>query len=394
LIGIRRGVDGGLAVVMDLDQNVPPRAFALAYPARGAVLQDQAIGVSSGGRFLAVLVGNALVVHDLESGRCVGSAELPAEAADIFTCKELVFSPDGRRLATMTAPGGGQPLPPQRTVELETYDVATAKRLHRLEVPEPTRLLDVSPDGSLLLSGDDHSGLESYSRLDVWSPRLGRHVAGWRPTPIDATFSELVTWAGFVDKRHVLVLDSSYLTLWQLPECRPVYTIATKLAPSLSPNRKYFVERKQGLIRDSLSGAALVQLAGFGLGVPASLLDTAFTPDGQQVVGVTVDGPQSAVVRWDFATGKRLHEFSIPSTQFNRLALLGDRGLLLLAQPYLAQHGIVQVDRQQQQIVTRLQAGGVHAASPDGIYWRTDVILEGSGGAYFARGFGPEDFSW
>jgi hypothetical protein len=285
-------------------------------------------------------------------------------------------------------------LPPQRSVLLEIYEIASGKRSHQLEVPDSIHLLDASSDGSLLLTGDDQTGLGEYGRIDVWSLKLGRHAAGWRPAPMEASSADLCRWAAFVDKRHVLTLNSAGLTLWRLPECRAVYTLSTFEQPSLSANRKYFVERKKFLIRDSITGAALVKLGGSGDNKHLGLLDAAFTADGKRLIGVTFGGASNSVVQWNVTDGQVVDEFAIPPAQFDHVALLGDRGLLLMHQPELASHGLIQIDRQQQQLVAQLKGNGAHAASPDGTYWRTDFVQDGRSGAYFACGFDMAGFSW
>ncbi len=286
------------------------------------------------------------------------------------------------------------PLPPQRSVLLEAYDIASGKRLHQLEVPDSIHLLDASSDGSLLLTGDDQTGLGEFGRIDVWSLKLGRHAAGWRPAPMEASSADLCRWAAFVDRRHVLTLNSAGLTLWRLPECRSVYTLTTSDPPSLSANRKYLVERKKFLIRDAITGAALVKLGGSDGNEHLGILDAAFIADGKRLIGVTHDGASNSVVQWDVADGKIVDEFAIPPAQFNRLALLGDRGILLMLQPELAGHGLVQIDRRQRQLVAQLKGNGAHAASPDGTYWRTEFVPDEHSGAYFARGFDMASFSW
>ena len=148
------------------------------------------------------------------------------------------------------------PLSPAREVALETYDLISGGRQHRLEVPESAQLLDISPDGTLLLTGDSLPGSGGYSRFDVWAPKLGKHAAGWQPVGPESDFGSVATWAGFVDKRHILVRTPAQLTCWQLPECRQVYAVSSNTPPTFSPNRKQFLDRQHALIRDAASGRA------------------------------------------------------------------------------------------------------------------------------------------
>lgn len=286
------------------------------------------------------------------------------------------------------------PLTPERDVALETYDLASGKRLHRLSVPERSNLLDVSPDGSLLLTGDELYGSGGYSRLDVWAPRTGKHAAGWLPLPQETDFHDAVSWARFVDKRYVLVLGQQRLVCWQLPECRQMYAIASDAQPCLSANRKLLLERRSGLIRDSLSGKAFGKLEGVPSERLVSLLDAAFSADGKTITGVAAGNSSNTVVRWDAVSGKILSEFAIPPIQFMRVALIGDRGLLLLGHSSVSTHGGTLVDLEQKQAVSSHSASGVHGLSPDGSFWRTDFAIVDKNGAYFAQGFRQDDFAW
>lgn len=139
-----------------------------------------------------------------------------------------------------------EPLGPERTARLDFYDLVTASKTQSLELPGRSRLYDVSPDGSLVLTGD----LIDSSRLDIWAPKLTPHHAlGFKPGSVYD--------ARFVDKRHLLVLDNEkYVTLWRLPACEPVYRRESFFRIQLSPTRKYWTDYSGNVI-DSMTGKAL-----------------------------------------------------------------------------------------------------------------------------------------
>ncbi|HTN77695.1 MAG TPA: hypothetical protein VL096_20700, partial [Pirellulaceae bacterium] len=100
LVGIRTASNE--AVVMDLAQAAQPRVFSLARPTPHARLHAEAVGVSPSGKYLAAIMGGRLVIHDLASGNCVGTSQLPSGALDEFGgCKEIVFSRDGKQIAAL-----------------------------------------------------------------------------------------------------------------------------------------------------------------------------------------------------------------------------------------------------------------------------------------------------
>ncbi|HTN77781.1 MAG TPA: hypothetical protein VL096_21130, partial [Pirellulaceae bacterium] len=271
------------------------------------------------------------------------------------------------------------------------FDIATGKSLHRLPVPERSHLLDISPDGSLLLTGDTLFGSDGFSRLDVWAPKLGKHAIGWQPLANTTDFFAVATWAAFIDKRQVLVQSSQNVTLWQLPECKPIYSVATDSRPVLSPNRKQFFDRKSGLIRDALTGEALVKLQDSQPSPPTALIDAIYAPDGNSIVGVLFNHTYSSIVRWNAINGEIMEQFGTPPVPCARLAWAGKRGLWLLSHPSVVLHGVTLIDLKQRQIVAQYRANGAHAVAPDGTLWLANA---GRDASYIARGFSEADIEW
>ena len=147
--------------------------------------------------------------------------------------------PDVGRVAVLTT--NLDELGGQKQVSVDHYDLVDGKHLggldlFRAELAKNNQLAldaDLSPDGSLLAVREPKEG----KRLDIWSLTAGKHVVGWLPGEKDAA----VLWFAFVDEKQVLTLSSNgKLTLWDVPECRAVYSIpARSVRPALIPGRKY-----------------------------------------------------------------------------------------------------------------------------------------------------------
>jgi WD40 repeat protein len=329
----------------------------------------------------------------------------------------LEISPAGilAVLPTSTYIGGkphiAGPLAPEFEPALETYELATGKRQFRIEVPERTRLLDISPDGSLVLTGDEFKealrATTLYTRLDVWAPQLGKHALGWQPASPERDLLDAAQWAKFIDKRNVLVFHGDTLapsgryethhklTLWKLPACEAVFSLPATQAPCLSVNRKQFVDLSTGLIRDSFSGKALLQLARPSdsyAGLETFRIVTAtFTADGRQLIGCTPGRTTSWIVTWDVSTGKILSELSIPPMEPRAICPLGTRGLLLLNGPGIYYQECLLVDLDRKQFVTRLYAHDVQTVGPDARYWRAESKFRQG---YFVKGYDEADFDF
>ena len=85
-----------------------PEKFSLAGAGLGSLPLDGACALSPGGRYVAALVGKRLVIHELRSGDCVGTAAvedgmMPEEMQE----GSLFFSPDGSEIVALLRGGGG-----------------------------------------------------------------------------------------------------------------------------------------------------------------------------------------------------------------------------------------------------------------------------------------------
>jgi hypothetical protein len=293
------------------------------------------------------------------------------------------------------------PLAPEQTASVSIYSLDTGKALHRLELPGQATLLDVSPDGSLILTGNRYSIAGDISRLDIWGPKIGRsHVLGWQPAVADASRDEMIDGAKFIDKKHVLTWDGREVSLWRLPACEQVYRRACSLEPKFSPTRKYWISPTDRIVYDSLTGEAVVQLE-VAAGVTGLVSHPSFVPGGDSLVGLWNSNRRMSIARWSL-DGKMQELLPLELPHSGVAWPLGDRGLMI--QQFLgAQREFVIYDLLRKQVAAVHGAGGadnIHFAQPDGTYWRCELISSGpdpnrpTKAAYYLQGFGETAFAW
>ena len=220
------------------------------------------------------------------------------------------------------------PMRPERFNTLETWDLSTGKRLKKLDLPATSVIVDVSVDGSLVLTGNQT--LQPFTlparrevlfdRLDIWAPQLDRHAVGWRQSPRFVSHTDqAVSWARFTDKRHVLVGTKDTVTLWALPECRAEYRLhdAGGLA-ALSPNRKYVLlyHAKRGVeLFDTASGEKVGQLETPYRQAGMDLKGAAFHPNGERLVCLLHQSAYTQVLEWNMSNGSLTRDFVILNMQ-------------------------------------------------------------------------------
>ncbi|MGL5096004.1 MAG: hypothetical protein ACRDD1_10465, partial [Planctomycetia bacterium] len=150
----------------------------------------------------------ALFVSAEGAGRAVVALDRGKDRA-VVECFDLTAAPapDVKPAKTARAGAGGGPEP------------------IRFDVPFGAHALNLSRDGSRLLT----RVADSAGRLDVWSVPDGKHLFGWRPylkTAKDKD-EQAVEGAVFVGHDRVLTIGkANILTMWELPACRPVFSIA------------------------------------------------------------------------------------------------------------------------------------------------------------------------
>ncbi|WP_145088432.1 WD40 repeat domain-containing protein [Anatilimnocola aggregata] len=300
----------------------------------------------------------------------------------------------------------GHPLRPERGAAIDIYDLAQNKLLHHLKIPGKSRLLDVSADGSLVLTGQGEGrfpGDKGYTRLDIWGPQIGKsHVLSWETVSRTSPVTASTEGARFVDKRHVLTWDGNEAALWRLPAGEMVYRRVCEGSPLVSPSRKYWLDPSQRVMYDSLSGQALVQLespfANSGM-----LGEIRFSTAGDQLICWAKHQAGDAIIRWGL-DGKIRDRLPLSMPQARSFCWpLGQRGLLF-EQPVNGQNGFLLYDLELQQIAGIYSAGPTsdfHVSQPDGTFWRSERIVKlsqeqpnvATGGVYL-QGFTDRDFNF
>jgi hypothetical protein len=250
----------------------------------------------------------------------------------------LFSSPQVGQVAVLSVvPSQKRGAPTQGRVE--GYDLTTGKLLGgrplfllSADEKQPKVRGDFSPDGTRLLVQHPTDA----RRLDVWAIPGGKHEAAWMPCATDLEPGGKPRWFALLDGGRVLTLSElGRLTLWQLPECRAVYTVeGIRGAVALSPGGKYLVAH---------DGAAYLLLAtadGAWRGrrlLPEGLsLAAAFMPDGETLIAhssVVHKGveQESVLTRWRVPNGKLENAIPVPfdpRDKDGRLVILSQRHVL------------------------------------------------------------------
>jgi hypothetical protein len=133
--------------------------------------------------------------------------------------------------------------PPSEAVVL---DLASGRESGRWTLPVPIGLVDISPDGTRVLS----LTLEKSDRLDVWSTQDGTHIQGWRPASADGVPDGIASsedssmeTACFATNDIVIVHHKSaeQLSAWSISEAKNLWRVKIDdgSAWTLSPQGTY-----------------------------------------------------------------------------------------------------------------------------------------------------------
>jgi len=260
-------------------------------------------------------------------------------------------------------------LSPMKNVRAERFDLGTGQLRDSVDLfsvdekrkggqPIANTKVDVNADGSRIVVRHP----DDLRRLDVWSLTDGKHLVGW--LPFDGAFT--VDSFAFIDNEHVLTYGQGRIVLWQVPECRAVYTVdGYGSAPHLSANRKHFAALTGATLEivAAASGERLGQLDQPG-GPVSSVHTVAFSHDGKEIAAcLTLTAtPGNQLARWNLSDASWQGNVG---AAFNNL-------VLLVAGPKHVLHGQTLYDWNLKAPLWQYTLGGAHhhaTASPDGRHW-------------------------
>lgn len=286
----------------------------------------------------------------------------------------------GRMVIEIKAGRGGLPNQPVEAKALEVYDLVTGKRVSRIDLPTPVRLLAVSPDGKSVVVGEPGEG----SRVDVWNVEGGAHVCGWRPFAKEPAKQNAVTFAAVVGENQILTANGhGKVAIWSVPDGKALFAAEANDVTTFktSPGGRLIFGIGKDQVR-CFDAASLTPLGDLNLpsavsGASMEIKAVALRPDGKEaaalVHGTGPGGFQQAIARWDLANGLpsesiRFAQPAVPIGFPNQVVALeyaGDRHLLVENQSL--------VDLRRKDVVWTYVLNtflGRHAADrPDGRHW-------------------------
>jgi hypothetical protein len=261
---------------------------------------------------------------------------LPLEAKGTQPAAVLFADPAAAALVVLSF-AEPAPLASKVAARADRFDLVSGKHLGGLALGEVERgrveplvkrwPADFHPKGDLLLL----AAPRDTRRLDVWSLAEPKHVVGWLPYPQDPGKGGEVTWAGFLDANRVLTLNGTgNLVLWQLPECKAVWSAQGFSAIArLSPGRKFLAAVRAGAVEllDPPTGERLGVLS-----PPDSKVETlralAFQVEGKELAALYSRQGGPALARWDLTTGASGGTIRAPDLQAPQLHWQGTQYLV------------------------------------------------------------------
>lgn len=225
---------------------------------------------------------------------------------------QVAFAAAAPRAAVLRYPRVQPARPPERiggpAPTLAVYDLAKGDRLGRFAVPTYAKLLDVSPDGSRVLTGSPGDFGPKLVRLDLWSLPEGVHVAGWQPS--GGRIGADVSWARFMTDDRVLTLSRNVLDCWSIEQGRSLWAVGgIGGMPVLTPGRNYVICRTMTYLRvfSTRSGYHRGDLD-TPPGRTPTLEAATFSRDGRTLRGMLSVGAGPRSARWDLRTGRRIED--------------------------------------------------------------------------------------
>jgi WD40 repeat protein len=195
----------------------------------------------------------------------------------------------------------------------QPYDLRTGQVASRFEIPFPTEMIDLSPNGKFGLFRIDNR----QDRLDIWDLSNGQHIAGFRPFEGELSRDRKVTCARFAGDDHVIAgTESERLGCYRIPEGRLVYSApsGTGRIVGLTHDRRTLIvmSRRTPRLIDASSGetiGTLEEVATERVLVPRQ---AAVSANGERLAEAYFYLGGHLLVVWDLVQGKKLLQLELP----------------------------------------------------------------------------------
>lgn len=236
------------------------------------------------------------------------SVKLEGKPSDVMG---VVFARPDKGRAAVIETFSRNPLAKIKSVRVERLDLVSGSVLNTVSLTgsetEATaqNLLqnlmraDLSPEGNRLALRTE----KQPQRVDLWDLDKGQRLYSFQPYAKDGA---TVEWLGFIDDNRLLTLGSQgKLVLWELADCKAVYSLDGYRAPlDFSPGRDFAIAFNGSSfeIVFTSTGERLGQLA--AIGNAASMMGGGFRADGKGVAAsyITSAG-QTEIAVWNMADG-------------------------------------------------------------------------------------------
>lgn len=254
-VSLVAGTDGNTIKLWNLANTSKPQTIL-----NGHVSTVKSLAFSpTGESLISTGLDNQVILWDIRSGTKINSFKTPALA--------IAVSPDGYFLATAYR-------------QLKLWDIQNPKEIVEIQTfshdeREKLWTVDFSPDGKWFACGDENG------RLEIWDLQHQKLVQSLKASS-DRIFSVQFS----ANSQFLVSIGGHRHTLWRSPEWRPHGKILGEtlgLDIAFSPNSKmYATSDLRGVtLRSTTSGARIISLKGS----TAAIISTAFSPDGNTIVG-------------------------------------------------------------------------------------------------------------
>lgn len=244
--------------------SVPP---AMVVPVRGiAISADKSsVAAARGNQIHVYDAGSGAYVRSMKDPQLVGPDKKPIEGAHLSLIESLVYSPDGKYIAT----GAFR--------EVNIWDAQTGQLRHRLtDFADRVTALAFSPDSKLLATGGGAPTEDGELRL--YEVPSGKLVVDIKNSHSDTVFGVCFSPDG---KMLASAGADKFVKTWELPAGKPI---------------KSFEGHTQ------------------------HVLDVGWRADGKMLASA---GADNVVKVWDFEKGEQVRTINAHSKQVTRLAFVG-----------------------------------------------------------------------